>query len=220
MPLFERVATLVRANLNDLLDQAEDPEKLIKQVILDMENQLLQVKTQVAVAIADHHVLDKKRLEHEERATDWMRRAELALDKDQEDLARAALARAMTCRRLAANYERQIADQQAEVEHLKNALRQLDQKLAESRAQSETLIAQHRRARALRNTTTSRSGARHRDHGATFRRMREKVLHAEATGRAVSELAEDDVEQRLGALADEAEIERMLAELKARRGTG
>ena len=61
MALMERVATLVRANLNDLIDKAEDPEKMIKQVILDMQNQLLQVKTQVAIAIADQHLLEKKR---------------------------------------------------------------------------------------------------------------------------------------------------------------
>ena len=74
MSLLERVTTLVRANLNDLIDQAEDPAKLLKQVILDMENQLLQVKTQVAIAIADHHVLERKRQQYEERAADWARR--------------------------------------------------------------------------------------------------------------------------------------------------
>ena len=86
MSLLERVTTLVRANLNDLIDQAEDPEKLLKQVILDMENQLLQVKTQVAIAIADEHVLERKRKEYEERVAEWTRRAELAVDKKQDDL--------------------------------------------------------------------------------------------------------------------------------------
>ena len=94
MAVLDRVATLVRANLNDLIDRAEDPEKMIKQVILDMENQLLQVKTQVAVAMADQHLLRKKQQEQEDRAAEWMRKAELAVDKKQEDLARAALASA------------------------------------------------------------------------------------------------------------------------------
>ena len=98
--------------------------------------------------------------------------------------------------------------------------RALGQKLAESRAQSEVLIAQHRRARASRKTSASRAAARHPDDATTLRRMRDKVLHAEAVGRAASELADDDVEERLGALADQDEIERMLAELKARRGSG
>src|ERR1035441_8957864 len=96
MALLERVATLVRANLNDLVDKAEDPEKMIKQVILDMQNQLLQVKTQVAISIADQHVLAKRRQENEENEKKWRRRAELAVDKGDDALARAALERAMS----------------------------------------------------------------------------------------------------------------------------
>jgi len=68
MGLLERVSTLVRANLNDLIDRAENPSKMIKQVILDMENQLLQVKTQVAISIADQHMLEKKTQEAADRA--------------------------------------------------------------------------------------------------------------------------------------------------------
>jgi phage shock protein A len=215
MALLERVTTLVRANLNDLLDRAEDPEKLLKQVILDMENQLLQVKTQVAVGIADQHVLDRKRAEQEERHAEWMRRAELAVDKGQDDLARAALERAMGCREVAESYGRQVADQGGQVEHLKGALRQLDAKLTEARARSELLIAQHRRARALRRPAAGpgRSG------DAAFRRAQDKVLHAEAAGRAGADLGDDDVEHRLAALARQDRVERLLVELKTRRGT-
>ena len=81
MGLLERVSTLIRANLNDMIDRAEDPEKMIKQVILDMENQYLQVKTQVAVSIADQHILEKKLREQEDGGKDWMRKAEIAVDK-------------------------------------------------------------------------------------------------------------------------------------------
>src|SRR5437667_11083536 len=100
MSLMERVSALIRANLNDLIDQAEDPEKLLKQVILDMENQLLQVKTQVAIAIADEHVLERKRKEDAERVAAWTRRAARAVDKEREHLARAAPARPPRYRRL------------------------------------------------------------------------------------------------------------------------
>src|SRR5207253_7894944 len=93
MGLMERVSALVRANLNDLIDRAEDPEKMLKQVILDMENQLLQVKTQVAISMADQHMLEKKQKEQEDKSAEWMRKAELAVDKGQDDLARAALER-------------------------------------------------------------------------------------------------------------------------------
>src|SRR5450755_866942 len=96
MALLERVATLVRANLNDLIDQAEEPEKMIKQVILDMENQLLQVKTQVAISIADQHVLDKKLKDTLEQEQQWMRRAGMAVDKSDDVLARTAVERSMS----------------------------------------------------------------------------------------------------------------------------
>ena len=91
MALLERVSTLLRANLNDLVEKAEDPERLLKQIVLDMENQLLQVKTQVAIAIADEHLLAKKRIEHEQQAAEWRRKAELAVEKGHDDMARAAL---------------------------------------------------------------------------------------------------------------------------------
>src|SRR5258708_23009825 len=90
MALLERFSALVRANLNDLIDKAEDPEKMIKQVILDMRNQLLQVKTQVAIAIADQHLLARKASENEERQGEWMRKAELAAEKKDDGLAPAA----------------------------------------------------------------------------------------------------------------------------------
>src|SRR5438552_15702639 len=109
MAVLERVATLVRTNLNDLIDRAEDPEKMIKQVILDMENQLLQVKTQVAISIADQHLLEKKQKEHEDEAAKWMRKTELAVAKKQDDLARAALERYQTSQQRAESYKRYAA---------------------------------------------------------------------------------------------------------------
>src|SRR6201985_3015516 len=111
MALLERVATLIRANLNDLIDKAEEPEKMIKQVILDMQNQLLQVKTQVPIAIADQHLLMKKQSENEQASNDWVRKAELAVEKGQDDLARAAIERSMTAKNMAASFAEQVADQ-------------------------------------------------------------------------------------------------------------
>ena len=110
MALLERVSTLIRANLNDLIDKAEEPEKMIKQVILDMQNQLMQVKTQVAIAIADQHLLEKKQVENREKSTTWMRKAELAVDKKQDDLARAALERSMSYQQMSESFDQQIAD--------------------------------------------------------------------------------------------------------------
>src|ERR1700738_739581 len=156
MALLERVATLVRANLNDLIDKAEEPEKMIKQVILDMQNQLLQVKTQVAIAIADQHLLEKRQRENEDKVAEWMRKAELSVDKKHDDLARAALQRVESYRDLSEGFGQQVTDQKAQVENLKIALRQLEQKLAEAQAKADLLIAQHRRARAVGKASDAR----------------------------------------------------------------
>ncbi len=214
MALLERVATLIRANLNELLDHAENPETMIKQVIMDMQNQLLQVKTQVAIAIADQHVLEKKQKENEEKAADWAHRAEMAVDKKQDDLARASLERSVAYGELAESFRQQVADQKLQVEDLKAALIKLEQKLSEAEARRDVLIAQHRRARAARKADDAGSPA---GPDATLDRMREKVLREEAIHQAASELAHDDVERKLADLEKQDQIERMLNELKARR---
>jgi len=217
MALLERVSTLIRANLNDLVDQAEHPEKMIKQVILDMQNQLMQVKTQVALAIADQHILEKKCKENRERETDWMRKAEMAVTKKQDDLARAALDRALSCQQMAAGFEQQVTDQKTEVDNLRQALHKLDQKLAEAEAKSDLLIAQHRRARALSRASDARMAAGDRGNAATFDRMKRKVQSAEALSHAKSELLGDNIDDRLAALDKEDQIEKLLGELKARQ---
>ena len=218
MALLERVATLVRANLNDLIDKAEDPEKLIKQVILDMQNQLLQVKTQVAISIADQHLLLKKQQENEAAAEEWIRKAELAVDKKQDDLARAALERSMTGKNVAASFAEQVADQTAQVENLKTALRKLEMKLAEAQNKSDVLIAQHRRARALTRASDARIQMGDTSKSAAFDRVKDRVQHAEAVSQAKSGIATDDMEERLAALGKEDEIDKLLAEIKNRKG--
>jgi phage shock protein A len=217
MALLERVSTLVRANLNDLIDRAEHPEKMIKQVMLDMQNQLMQVKTQVAIAIADEHLLLKKQKENEEKAAEWARKAEMAVDKKQDDLARAALERGLTCRQMAEGFAQQVADQKTQVETLKSALHKLEQKLQEAQLKSEMMMAQHRRSRTLSKTSEARMTAGSGSSVATFDRMKNKVSRAEAISQARAELAGNDFEDRLAALGKEDEIEKLLAELKARR---
>jgi phage shock protein A len=199
------------------VDKAEDPEKMIKQVILDMENQLLQVKTQVAISIADQHVLEKKLAETAESEKQWMHRAELALDKKDDTLARAALERAMSYRNMAAGFAQQVEDQKLQVESLKTALLKLQQKLAEARAKSDMLIAQHRRARAMNKATEAGHPINGDTAAAAFERMKNKVDHTESTAQATAELVGDDVEERFVALEKQDEVERLLAGLKAKR---
>jgi phage shock protein A len=218
MALLERVATLVRANLNDLIDQAEDPEKMIKQVIVDMQNQLLQVKTQVAIAIADQHVLEKKRQEHADKEAEWIRKAEMAVDKKQDDLARAALERSMTYKQMHESFAQQVTDQKTQVENLKSALNKLDQKLAEAQSKCDLLIAQHRRSRALGKASSAQLAVGDCSSAATFDRMKSKVRREEAVSQATAELLADDVDDRFAAMEKQDQIDKLLADLKAKRG--
>jgi len=218
MGLLERVSTLIRANLNDIIDRAEDPEKMIKQVILDMENQYLQVKTQVAVSIADQHILEKKLIEQQYQAKDWMRKAELAVDRGQDDLARSALDRHQTAQRLAQSFQEQVNDQKAQVDTLKSALFKLEEKLDEAKSKREVLLARHRRSIALDRAAKAQVALGDDSKSATFDRLKERVHHTEATATAEVELLNDDVAEKLNRLDRDAEVERLLTEIKTRRG--
>jgi phage shock protein A len=215
MALMERVGTLLRANLNDLIDRAEEPEKMVKQVILDMENQLMQVKTQVAISIADLHLLERRAGENTQKQLEWMRKAELAVEKQQDDLARVAIERAMESKKLTDSFAEQIGDQKVQVENLKSALRSLDGKLAEARGKSDLLLAKHRRARTASHAAEAHLGLNAGSASSAWDRMGQKVNRAEAIGQARAELLGDDVEDRFRALEKQDEIERLLADIKA-----
>lgn len=217
MGLLERVSTLIRANINDAIDRAEDPEKMIKQVILDMENQYMQVKTQVAVSIADQHMLEKKLKENEDTGSDWMRKAERSVDKGQDDLARAALDRYHTAQRLAQSYREQVDDQKAQVEALKGALMKLEQKLDEAKSKRDMLLARHRRSIALGKAARAQGALGDNAKSATFERLKDRVNHRESVASAEVELATDDVGERLNRIDRDTEVERLLTDLKSRR---
>ncbi len=219
MALLERVATLLRANLNDLIDRAEDPQKMLRQLILDMENQLLQVKTQVAIALADQHLLEKKQSEHEEASGNWQRKAAIAVTRQQDDLARAALGQQISHRQMAASFAQQLADQRTETETLRNALGRLQQRLQETQSRCELLAMEHRRARAGQKTGGGVTNA-----SATMARVRGRIDQAAATGRAQQtllmaetgeHLGEAELEQRFAAMEREDQIENLLRDLKA-----
>jgi len=218
MGLLERVSTLIRANLNDMIDRAEDPEKLIKQVILDMDNQYLQVKTQVAVSIADQHMLEKKLRENEDAGRDWMRKAELAVEKQQDDLARAALDRFQTSQKLALSYREQVDDQKLQVETLKNALIKLEQKLDEAKAKRDLFLARHRRGVALGKAARAQSAIDDNSRSAAFDRLQDRVNHTEAIASAEVELFNENAGDRLARLDRDTEVERLLTELKSKHG--
>jgi phage shock protein A len=200
-----------------MIDRAEDPEKMIKQVILDMENQYLQVKTQVAVSIADQHMLEKKLRENEDTGNDWMRKAERAVDKSEDDLARAALERYQTSLRLAQSFREQVDDQKAQVETLKGALQKLEQKLGEAKSKRDLLLARHRRSVALGKAARAQTAMGDNSKSLTFDRLKDRVHHSESVAMAEVELMTDDTGERLTRMDRDIEVERLLSDLKTRR---
>lgn len=215
MALLDRVATLVRANLNDLLEKAEHPEKLLKQLLLDMQNQFLQVKTQVAIAIADQHLLEKKERENTAAQQEWIRKAELALQKSQEDLARVALERSLTYENASKNFAQQLEDQANQVATLRDALQRLEGKMAETEAKTELLAAQHRRARLAEQAGSS--SLKEFQNDAAFDRLQAKVSQTEILGQGhLLAAAEMNAEGRLAQLEKSDRVDRLLAELKQR----
>jgi phage shock protein A len=208
---------LLRANLNDLVEKAEDPERLLKQIVLDMENQLLQVKTQVAIAIADEHLLGKKRAEHEQQAAEWRRKAELAVEKGRDDMARAALERALSADQLVVGFAAQAEDQKHEADNLRQALHKLEQKLNETRAHCEMLVAEHRRAKVVGRATKARQVVG-TDQEHALGRMQSKVRIQSAENAAASELlAPETLEDKFQALESEDKVETLLNEIKSRQ---
>ena len=217
MALLERVATLIRTDLNELVDRAEEPEKIIEQVILDMQNQFMQVKTQVAIALADLHLLEKKQQENRLREEEWMRKAELAVSKGDDRLARAGLDRAMSYKQLAANFVEQTEEQKTQVEVLRNALNALARKISEVEGQADVLIAQHQRTKAVGGAADASQKASSTEHAGAFHRMSSKVMREKVMTQAAMELSGEEIERSFEKLEREQEIERMLQELKQRK---
>jgi phage shock protein A len=214
MALLERVTTLIRANLNDLIEKAENPEKLLKQLLLDMQNQFMQVKTQAAMAIADLHSLEKKQKESMNAQREWIRKAELALAKHEELLTRTALERALTFENAARNYAQQVEEQGHQVQLLRDAMQRLDQKIAETKLKADLLIAQHRRAKLAQRAGLPPETEFQND--ALFERAKTKVDEADSLAAGQLRVAALDTTKQLEALDRESDIDRLLAELKQR----
>jgi phage shock protein A len=223
--VINRIADLIKANINDLIEKAEDPEKVIKQVILDIEEDLKQLKSQLAVSIADRQLLEKRARENRDRMVEWMSRAESSIAKKDEQLARVALERYVGFQELAQGFEDQLTEQNRQVEELKALFNQLEQKLMEARSTGELLMAQHRRARTLGKVGSGGVTAKSDSREKLFEQIRQKSANAEAVGRAgISIELENAAElestvQKLRRLEKEDKIDNLLAEIKARKVT-
>ena len=191
MGIFSRLAQLIKSNLNDLISRSEDPEKMLNQVVLEMSNQLVEAKKQVAQSIADEKRLEKQLQLELANAQEWERKAMMALRAGNEALAKEALARKREHDELAATYKDQWTKQNTAVEQLKRALRLLNDKIEEAKRKKNVLIARKKRAEAQRAIQDTMSGLRDQSAFETFDRMAAKVDQMEAEAEAGAELAEE-----------------------------
>lgn len=222
MGIFSRLATLIKSNLNDLISKSEDPEKMLNQVVIDMANQLIEAKKQVAVSIADEKRLAKQAEQEATNASEWERRAMLAIKAGDDALAKEALNRKKEHEQLATTYKDQWQKQKQAVDQLKTALRLLNNKIEEAKRKKNVLVARKKRAEAQKAIQETMSGLNNASAFDTFDRMATKIDQLEAEAEASTELAEeysgDTLANRFGHLEQTAGAEDDLLALKRKMG--
>lgn len=215
MGLFDRLSRVVRANLNDMVSKAEDPEKILEQAIIDMQEDLIQLRQAVARSIATQKRTEQQYNKNQAEANNWQSRAQLALSKGDENLAREALVRKKSCSETAGTLKGQLEQQTTQVDTLKRNLIALESKISEAKTKKDMLKARASAAKAneqLQNTigrlgTSSAMGA--------FERMEEKVLEMEARSQAAHELTGNELEQQFAMLESGSDVDDELAAMKA-----
>ena len=223
MGIFSRLGTLIKSNINDLITKAEDPEKMLSQVLLEMQQQLVEAKKAVAVAIADEKKLQKQYVSESDKAKEWERKAMVAVRAGDDNLARQALARKQEHETIATQFQQQWISQKQAVEKLKDALRLLNNKIEEAKRKKNILIARKKRAEAQQQIANTMQGLGDTSAFDTFDRMAERIqlmeAEAEAGAELAGELSGDTLESKFlqleqaGGSEDDA-----LSELKAKMG--
>src|ERR671923_1137613 len=220
MGILDRVGTVIKSNLNYLINKAEDPEKMLDQILIQMRQQLVEAKREVAVAIADEKRLGAQLEAELEQIREWERRASIAVQKGEDDLAREALRRKADHEQIAIGYKKQWDAQKASTDNLKNALRALSEKIEEAGRKKNLLVARQKRAEAQKHIHEVMTGLTDTSAFESFDRMASKVEQIEAQAGAAVELSQelsgDAMEQRFQALESSADVEQELHALKAK----
>jgi phage shock protein A len=224
MGIFSRLGTLIKSNLNDLISKAEDPQKMLNQIVVDMQNQLVEAKKQVAVSIADQKRLEKQRDEQSELSKEWERKAMLAVRAGDDTLAREALRRKGEHDNQLGEFSKQSDLQKQAVDKLKDQLRTLNDKIEEAKRKKNILIARQKRAEAQRAIQDTMRGLSDTSAFDTFERMSQRVdqieAEAEASTELGGELTGDTLQQKFKQLESGGGGDLALAELKAKMGLG
>jgi phage shock protein A len=222
MGMFGRLGTLIRSNINELINKAEDPEKMLNQVLVDMKTQLVEAKKQVAVAIADEKRLKKQYQNEAGKAAEWERKAMLAVKAGDDNLARAALRRKGEHDITAAEMGKSWEAQKKSVEQLKAALRGLDNKIEEAKRKRNILVSRQKRAEAQRTINETLSSISGNNSFETFDRMADRVMQLEAEAEASAELGalpEATLESEFRAL-EAGDVDNELEALKEKMALG
>ena len=222
MGLFDRLSTLLRSNINDLISRAENPEKMLNQLIVDMKTNLAKAKQQVASAIADEKKLQSDAENMKKQAEDWERRAMLAVQEGRDDMAKQALGRYNEQMQGAQQLHETWLKHKAETEALKLSLRQLNDKIEEAKRKKNILVARAKRAEAQQRIQETMSGLSDKSAFESFERMAEKIEATERRALAAAELNEevsgDRLLQQFEALEYKGSSDQQLIELKSRMG--
>ena len=221
MAILQRFWTVVKSNLNHLIGKAEDPEKMLNQMLLDMQEQLVMAKKQVAVAIADEKRLLQQYEQEKQLSAEWEKRAMLAVKAGNDSLATQALARQAEHAKLAQGFEQNWHTQKNAVEQLKVALQKLSEKINDAKRKKNLLIARAKRAEAQQHITETMNGMSSNNAFETIERMEEKIDRMEAEAQATTELANEIVADELMSQFEKLEVSESsdaLAALKAKMG--
>jgi phage shock protein A len=225
MGLFDRLSQLLRSNINDLISRAEDPEKMLNQILVDMRGQLVKAKQQVASAIADEKRLRDQTDAEYRQAEEWERRAMLAVQENRDDLAKQALVRQSEHVQHAQQLEATWQAHRLETEKLKNSLRDLNDKIEEAKRKKNLLVARQRRAQAQKRITETMSSLSEKSAFEAFARMEERIEQNERLLKATTEIDEEVSGDRLQSQfrqlergATSATVDARLLELKQKMG--
>ena len=215
MGLFDRVSRVVRSNLNAMVSSAEDPEKILEQTVMDMQEDLVQLRQAVAQSIASQKRLEQQHSQAQTQASEWYRRAQLALQKGDENLAREALTRKQTFTETANSLKTQLEQSVGQVSTLKRNMTALEGKISEAKTKKEMLKARARAAKATEQINQAMGSVNTSSAMSAFERMEDKVMQMEAQSSAVAELAGDSLESQFAALEEGSDVDAEMAMLKA-----
>src|SRR5687768_10990378 len=197
MGIFDRLSTLIKSNINDLISSAENPEKMLNQIIVDMRDQLIKAKQQVAAAIADEKRLRDQADEEAKQATEWMAKAELAVRQNHDELAKSPPVRHGQHLPHAQHLELTWQAHQSETEKLKSSLRDLNDKTEEAKRKNILLLGSQRRAQAQKRIADTMSSMSEKSAFEAFARMEEKIATNERMIKASAEIDEEFSGDRL-----------------------